>query len=427
MLIDWTHWFLSTPYDELLRIATPLLLFDGVRYSLGAAIMFLCDFIRDLWRALWGAEEPQQYNHCPTICVVVAGLNEADTIGHTLESMWGTYPYMEAIIVDDGSNDGMADVAQQFADRHDNVTVLSRPRRGGKSSALNFALPFTQAELIVCVDGDSHLAENALWEVAQPFADPQVGAVSANVGARNPFSSLASWLQAFEYLQNIFIGRQVSSRTDTLGIISGAFGAYRRDALERMHGWDVGPGEDGDLTLRLRKSGYRIVFAPYAQCYTNVPEKWSVLSRQRRRWEWAVVTLECRKHIDLANPFAKHFRWSNLVMLAERWLYNIILPYVSWIYLVWMTCHVHEDLWKLYFFYFLIYMMLQTFQASLFIYYSNDRWRDFKIGLVAPLTPFYQLYMRIVTWIAVTEEMFSRRSFRDNFVPKHVRDATWHW
>ncbi|MCA9209613.1 MAG: glycosyltransferase family 2 protein, partial [Planctomycetales bacterium] len=302
---------------------SPILLLDAPRYAFGSVMVWLWD----MWErvsAWWRGEslEPT-YDHCPSVCVVVAGLNEAATLGATLNSVYGIYPRMEIVVVDDGSTDGMSEVARNFAERHAGITVIRKPRRGGKSSALNCALAMTTAEIIVCVDSDSVLDRNAIWEIVQPFADSEVGAVSGTVIGRNPFTNLASWLQAFEYLRCIFIGRMFTSRLGILSIVSGAFGAYRREALQRVQGWDVGPGEDGDLTLRLRKSGYRILFAPYAQCFTNLLSSWTRLLRQRRRWEWAVITFECRKHVDMANFFQRGFRWSNLVLLLDRWFYSV--------------------------------------------------------------------------------------------------------
>ena len=334
---------------------------------------------------------------------------------------------MEIIVVDDGSNDGMAEVAQEFANDHEGVLVLRKPQRGGKSSALNFALPFTTAEVLVCVDGDSHLSPGAIWEIVQPFSDPQVGAVSGAVLARNPFVNLATWLQASEYLHCIFLGRMFASRLDILGIISGAFGAYRRDAIARLRGWDVGPGEDGDLTLRLRKAKYKIVFAPYAQCLTNLPTSFWRLIKQRRRWKWAAVTFECRKHVDLGNVFSPNFRWSNMLMLLDRWVFNVSLPYVLWGYAVWLFFNPTPDTWQHLFFYYLIYVGMDLLQLFIILFYSNNRWQDFRAGLIAPLSPIYYLVLKLVALWALTEELISRRSFRDGFVPEHVRRATWHW
>ena len=129
----------------------------------------------------------------------------------------------------------MTQVGHDFARLHDNVLVLTK-RRGGKSSAMNFALPFARAEVVIVVDADSHLAPNAIWEIVQPLADPRVGAVSGNVLVRNEFRNLVTRLQGFEYQRSIFMGRMVSDRLNLLGIASGAFGAFRRTALQHVRG-----------------------------------------------------------------------------------------------------------------------------------------------------------------------------------------------
>lgn len=415
------------PPDQLGWLLAPILLFDAPRYAVALTLLCVHDMVVDGWKWLTGRTESLTYEYCPSITMVVAGLNEGDTIGHTLASIWGKYPRMEIVVVDDGSSDDMAKVAQEFARRHANVLVLKKPRRGGKSSALNFAIPFVKTELIVCVDGDSHLDDSAIWEIVQPFEDPRVGAVSGTVIARNPFVGLITWLQGFEYLRSIFIGRMLLARWGVLGVISGAFGAYRKSALDRTMGWDVGPGEDGDLTLRLRKAGYRIAFQPYAQCFTNLPTSWIRLIKQRRRWEWAAITFECRKHIDLGNIFSPNFHLSNLGVLLDRWIFNVGSVYVLWTYLIWVLFHTHQHTWKQFLLYYLIYVGLDLLMLGVILYYSTDRWRDLRIGLCAPFNPFYSMLMKGVAFVALTEEILTRRSFRDTFVPEHVRRATWHW
>lgn len=427
MFIDWIHWLSSNACDEWIGLLWPLLLLDAPRYACSALAMFLWDWIGDLVTAVRGNPTQADYDYCPSVCVVLAGLNEADTLGATLESVWGSYPRMETIVVDDGSQDGMAEVAHAFAKTHDGVTVLRKPCRGGKSSALNAALPFAKADVIVCIDTDSHLGPNAIWEIVQPLSDPKIGAVSGTVSARNPFANLATRLQALEYRRCIFVGRMVTSRVGCLGIVSGAFGAFRRSALDRVRGWDVGPGEDGDLVLRLRKAGFKIASAPYAECYTKLPTSWWRLAKQRRRWDWSVITFECRKHVDLSNLFGPNFRLGNLCLLAERWLFNVILLYVFWLYAIWLCFHAHQDLWKILLTYYVIYVGFEFLQLCVTCFYSNNALRDFRLGLVTLFMPLYYGFLRAVSVVAVTEEMFTRRSFRDNFVPEHVRRATWHW
>jgi len=421
MWTDWIHWLSSIRPDELLLIVLPLLCFDGVRYCFASVAMCLWDAARDL---LPSETRPPYY---PDVCVILAGLNESETIESTLHSVWGSYPNLEIIVVDDGSSDGMAQIAHTFAATHDKVLVLRKPNRGGKSSALNFAIPFTEAEIVICVDTDSQLEPDAIFEVVQPFANPQVGAVAGTVLARNGGVNIVSQLQASEYLRSIFLGRMLSSRLGILGIVSGAFGAFRRDAIMATGGWDVGPGEDGDLVLRLRKSAWKIVHAPYAQCLTNVPLAWKMLFRQRRRWEWAIVTFECRKHVDMANVFSPNFRLSNLVLLMETWIFRIAFTFASLATLLWFAATAPTTLGYVLLVNYLLYAGLEFLQWLVLMYYTPKPRRDAWSLLCLPLVPPYYLFLKVASAVAILEEFFSRRSYDDNFVPVHVRKVTWHW
>jgi cellulose synthase/poly-beta-1,6-N-acetylglucosamine synthase-like glycosyltransferase len=322
----------------------------------------------------------------------------------------------------------MARIAQGYANRHDRVTVLSRGERGGKSSALNFALPFVRSDVIVCIDADSHLEHSAIWELVQPMRDPRVAGVSGNLIVRNPDKSFVASLQALEYRRSIFLGRMIADQLGILGIISGAIGAYRTEAVRRVQGWDVGPGEDGDLSLRLRKLGYRIAFAPYADCYTNVPTTWYRLFKQRRRWDWAVVTFECRKHIDMIYPWTASFRWSNALLILERWTFGLFLQVSFWIWMAWwMATHKAWQVGYAMTLFMGCYLLMDFVLMAAILDMSTDRRRDLRYATLLPCMPLYQLFLRFVTTFAVLEELLFRSSFQDNFVPAKVREVTWHW
>jgi cellulose synthase/poly-beta-1,6-N-acetylglucosamine synthase-like glycosyltransferase len=405
-----------------------LLLIDAPRYALSRVVLCLWDWSAGAARWLRGRSTQEAFSHCPSVCVILAGYNEAETIGATLESVYGSYPRLEIIVVDDGSTDGMAVAARRFARTHPGVRVLSRPDRGGKSSAMNFALVYVRAEVVVIVDADSHLGPAALWEIVQPFQNPRVGAVAGNVVARNPFVNLCTWMQAYEYLNTIFVGRMLSERLGILGIVSGAHGAFRTELLRQVHGWDVGPPEDLDLTLTLRKAGYRIAFAPYACCYTEVPESWKTLVKQRRRWERSgVVRNHCRKHLDMVCFWQAHFRWSNLLLFVECWFFNVFCMAGIWVWLAWFFWRQHPDSWNVLFTLYCSYVAFEVVQVLAILYYSMERARDALICTVFPLVPFYQTLMLAVRLWATVEEIFFRGSFHDPYVPLKVRRATWHW
>ncbi len=427
MLTDWIHWLSSLHADQLMALLGGLLLMDVPRYALCKILMCLWDCSRGVAHWLRGTSPPPAYTYCPSVCLVIAGYNEADTIEAALSSLWGSYPKLEIVVVDDGSEDGMASVAQRFARTHAAVTVLRRPDRGGKSSAMNAGLLYTRAEVVVVVDADSDLGPNAIWEIVQPLADPQVGAVSASVLARS-FTNLVTWLQAYEYLHSIFVGRILSARLGILGIISGAFGAFRREALDRVKGWDVGPPEDLDLTLTLRKAGYRIAFAPYAQCFTDLPSTWWALIKQRLRWERSgSIRNHCRKHVDMAHFWSPNFRFTDFWVLLENWVFNIFCMYGIWAWLVWYCWTWPDDGWKLLLSLYLCYVVFELIQVVSAFLYSTSLARDALICAIFPLVPLYNSFLLVVRLVATTEEILLRKSFQDNYVPKKVREATWHW
>ncbi|MCA9263757.1 MAG: glycosyltransferase family 2 protein, partial [Planctomycetales bacterium] len=207
MLTDWTYWLSSIPQASLWLLLSALLLFDAPRYLIGSMLVWYIDAWTSINPFRQRTVGTDGFTYCPSICVIVAGLNEARSLRRGLSAIWGTYPRLEIIVVDDGSNDGMSQVAHDFARNHADVRVVTKRRRGGKSSAMNAALPLTDAEVVVVLDADSELSPHALWEIVQPLADPRVAAVSGNVRVRNTHANVLTRVQCFEYLRSILLGR----------------------------------------------------------------------------------------------------------------------------------------------------------------------------------------------------------------------------
>ena len=430
MLIKWMHWLSSHTGNELTLMLIGFLLLDGPRYVLSTTFVALWDWGLDLAR-WWNGTDNVEFKHCPSVCAMIVGLNEGDCLRATLDSLVGTYPRLEVVVCDDGSSDDMSAVAQAFGEQHPELPmqVITRPWRGGKSSALNLALAATQAEVIVAVDGDSNLEPDTLWEIVQPFANPKIGIVSGMVRVRNWSKNLCTWCQALEYLQCIFVGRRVASVLGILAISSGALSAYRRELIVRLGGWDVGPGEDLDLALRTRKLGYDISFAQYATCQTEAPTRWIGLLKQRFRWEGdCVVRHYIRKHGDLANITWKNFRVSNFVIFWSAVIFQLICGLL----IVLGLCRLplrHSSAHNAYYVttFYLLALLTEIPAFFAILYYSRTRASDALLALAIPLIPLYRFMMLGVRIYANLCEIFWRSSFQMLHVPLHVREATWHW
>jgi cellulose synthase/poly-beta-1,6-N-acetylglucosamine synthase-like glycosyltransferase len=105
-------------------------------------------------------------------------------------------------------------------------------------------------------------------------------------------AAVALGLLSVAYLVAFLVGRVGWSRFGSLLIISGAFGLFRRSLVEEVGGYDTRTvGEDMELVVRLhrllrgRREQYKIAFIPDPVCWTEAPESWRTLSRQRRRWQ----------------------------------------------------------------------------------------------------------------------------------------------
>ncbi|MFR9547536.1 MAG: glycosyltransferase family 2 protein, partial [Rikenellaceae bacterium] len=204
------------------------------------------------------------YTHNPFISIIVPGKNEGKHIYKLTQSLKEqTYRNFELVVVDDGSDDNTKAICESLRDCGLIDRFYSVNERGGKASAANLALVENKSHVVVHLDADSSLDRDALEQILIPFyMGDNVGAVGGCVKVRNTADSFCTMMQSMEYLESIQVGRTVTSDLGGYRTISGAFGAFRSDVLKQVGKWDIGPGLDGDITQKIRKSGYNVIFNP---------------------------------------------------------------------------------------------------------------------------------------------------------------------
>lgn len=273
----------------------------------------------------------QLFREYPLVSVIIPGKDEGPNLGPLIDSLHEqTYGNLEIIVIDDGSEDRTPEIGRQLEDAGRIDRFLRQRVRGGKASAANTGLRWADGKYVVHVDADSHLREDAIERLITRFyMYGDVGAVGGDVRAANASENLVTRVQALEYLKTITLGRTASTQYDILRIVSGAFGAFRTETLRRLGGWDVGPGLDGDLILKMRKIGKRIVHDPGAVCYTNVPTSLISLAKQRYRWSRSLVRFRIRKHRNMLDP--NHpFGWADVATVLDNIFFMVILD-LKWV------------------------------------------------------------------------------------------------
>jgi cellulose synthase/poly-beta-1,6-N-acetylglucosamine synthase-like glycosyltransferase len=302
------------------------------------------------WRGVEGHDEIFASPLTPAVSILVPAHDEEAGVLDTLSAALGQrYPALEVVLVDDGSTDGTFDlVAARYGLREitprptadlpvdgeilsvhrattgDPLLVIRKTSVGRRSDALNAALNHARHPLVCMVDADSLLETEALLQVSRPFVEDPDHVVAAGGVIRAANGALTDrgtvlepqlsrrWIvrvQVLEYLRSFLLGRTGWADAGALLIISGAFGLFRRDVVLEVGGMDPRSlAEDAELVvtiqehLRREQRPHRVVFVPHTVCWTEVPETWSVLGKQRTRWSHGLGQLLWKHRRMIGNP-----------------------------------------------------------------------------------------------------------------------------
>ncbi len=251
------------------------------------------------------------------ISIIIPCYNEAPIIKNTIEGINKIdYENYEAIFINDGSNDDTLKILFKelklkkyklknsllLQEQVKNVFRSEKYRKmyvidkinTGKADSLNTGIYYSKKELILTMDGDCVLKEDALKVMNSAFNDQNVIACGGAVHVMQMFKlnnrpRLLILLQSLDFIKGFYVYKSSLAYNDALAIISGAFGIFNKDVLLKIGCFKEGLGEDIDITLRIQEyashNNNKIVFIEDSICYTECPENLRDLSKQRVRWQ----------------------------------------------------------------------------------------------------------------------------------------------
>ena len=291
----------------------------------------------------------------PPLSIIVPAYNEEGVIADSVKTLLTLkFPELEIIVVNDGSTDATLDVLKKtFELRRIDIDYLDRiatrpakgfyeakgelpehisrfividKNNGGRADSVNAGINASRCPYFLSIDADSILDETALLQTFRAvLQNPEIVGIGGQIAIINgcklkssrvverrmPKNSLARF-QIVEYIRSFTVGRIAFSRYDSLLLISGAFGVFQKEFIQKIGGYltpfleskivrefgGVDEGtvcEDMELTVRMqryvreKKLHKKISFAPHPLCWTEVPETLSSLSKQRNRWARGLV------------------------------------------------------------------------------------------------------------------------------------------
>ncbi len=302
---------------------------NGVYLSLGLlSLSVLPKYIR---RQSFHKLPQQQTGFEPPISLIVTSFNEESVIVPAVRALQQLhYPEFEIIIVNDGSTDksleilteefGLKKFPAAFRERirhkpvrgvyqstiYPNLRVIDKENGGCKADASNAGVNGARYGLFMPLDADTILERNCLTLMVQPFLlNPKTLAVGGTVrilngcevsdGVLTKLALPKNWLalfQVLEYLRAFLAGRVGWTTIDSLPLISGAFGMFNKEAAIECGGYRTDTlGEDMELVMRMHKHyrlkgiPYRLDFVADPVAWTEAPESFAVLKKQRVRWQ----------------------------------------------------------------------------------------------------------------------------------------------
>lgn len=261
------------------------------------------------------------------ISIIVPCYNEMKIVNTSILGITKLY-YLNynVFYINDGSNDRTLDVLKSTLDLkqinlsinnnlkyekvintyqstiYDNVYVIDK-KKGGKADSLNCGIDYAIDDIIVTLDADSYIDSDALIHINNTFKDENIvcgGGVVRILQHRNfENQSLKKCkyiirMQILEYMKGFYVLRTSLSKLKAIQVISGAFGIFRKDILFLVGGFRNTIGEDIDITIRIqllinKNKDKKIKYLMNAVAYTECPEKWGHLYKQRIRWQKAFI------------------------------------------------------------------------------------------------------------------------------------------
>lgn len=219
----------------------------------------------------------------PLVSIVIPCHNAAPYLAATLESVFAqTWPHCEVILVDDGSTDDSASLAQAYVAR--GLQVLTQPNRGA-AAARNAGLAAVRGEFIQFLDADDLLAPD---KIARQLAI--LGSAPRDALAMGPWGRFTGQPALATFAPQTVYSATTGVEFLQLHYESGSMmqpGSWLapRELLARAGPWNesLSLNDDGEYFARVMLAARELVFVPEARCYYRGTGVGSLSRRTDRR------------------------------------------------------------------------------------------------------------------------------------------------
>jgi len=191
------------------------------------------------------------------LSVVVPVYNERTTVQEVLKHLAELDYKKEIVVVDDGSEDGTAELLKGFD--AENVRVFFHGVNRGKGAAVRTGLKHVNGDVVIIQDADLEYDPREYSKVLEPILDGRADAVYGSRFLGGPHRVLLFW----HYMGNRFL-TFLSNLLNNINLtdMETCYMAFRASVFESVTIKSDRFGFEPEITAKLAKGGFRIYEVP---------------------------------------------------------------------------------------------------------------------------------------------------------------------
>jgi glycosyltransferase involved in cell wall biosynthesis len=195
------------------------------------------------------------------LSVVMPAYNEEDTLRRSVETVMERVPRLgELVLVNDGSSDRTAAIADELAKQFPRLRVIHQPRNMGKTAALRTGFAASRGEVVIVQDADLEYDPGEIDAVIGPILD---GVADVVYGSRFMVRKASRVLYFYHFLANkglTFFSNILTNVNMT--DVETCYKAFRGEIIRSMIITSTGFGFEIEATAKVAKLGCRLYEVP---------------------------------------------------------------------------------------------------------------------------------------------------------------------
>lgn len=212
--------------------------------------------------------------------VIIPVYNRPADLDELLQSLTQqTYKNFEVIVIEDGSHDAAESICDKF--NQELLLIYQFKENQGQGFARNYGMKFAKGEFFIILDSDVILPPEYLGNLNQILSRRKLDAFGGPDAAAENFSNMQ---KAMDFAMTSFwtTGGIRGKMKDKSNYQARGFNmGFSRQVFEKVGGFiDPNRGEDIELSMRIKKAGFKLELISEAFVYHKRKNTWSSFARQ---------------------------------------------------------------------------------------------------------------------------------------------------